>query len=102
MNQNITTEQLDKLFDKCHCLVDADGDNWFPETYGDYDLNGDICILHSPSSGDMKVDVSTIDLQNGSLYVNCTIFYDNGEEKAFDGFLLTPLRSFTGTEILSC
>lgn len=98
----ITHDQLDNILNKSHSLIDADGDNWFPEAFGDYDLNGDICVLHSPSSGDMKVDVNSIDLVGGSLVVNCTIFHDNGEEETFDGFTLTPLRAMSVSEILTC
>lgn len=101
MNQNITHEQLDNLFSKCYGLVDADGDFWFPDTYGDYDLNGDICILHSPALGDMRVDVNTIDLKGNSLMVDGTIFQDNGEEQQLKSFLLTPLRSMSVSDILS-
>ena len=102
MNQNITHEQLDNLFSKCYGLVDADGDFWFPDTYGDYDLNGDICILHSPVLGDMRVDVNTIDLGNKGLTADCTIFQGNGEEKHLKSFLLIPLRSMSVSEILTC
>lgn len=102
MNQSITPNQLDNLFHHCYGLVDADGDFWFPDTYGDYDLNGDICILHSPAYGDMKVDVKTVELHSDGLRVDCTIFQSNGEENHMKNFVLTPLKAMSVSEILTC